>query len=537
MTSRRTIGSIGAIVLLVLGASLQSGLGQERVLRRIAASLSYIASGGVYLNAGTEGGFATGDTVTIFHGSTPSALATITAVSSSSSYALVLSQSEPLSVGDSVVVTKEIILDTPRDPPDREPVLASVGPDRQLMESNSVTGRLAFQYGGAGVIGRSLDFSQPAAVMRLDVARLFGTGVTLSLHGRAYHELSDQAGLYGQRVRTNVRMYQLSLTYDNARWWYGYSLGRFTSRYIGGLGVVDGGQLFLRLGGFRLGAVAGLQANYRTSSINTDQAKVGVFINYDWGSSVFTGSNVTVAYSQNLFRGKLDREFLYLQASIRLGPRLFLYQSTELDLHTVRNGVRENAFRFTNTFLTVSYTPLSWLALNGGYDATRAIYLFESMKSIADTLLDRSLREGYRASVSFRLPMRVTLTASGNVRLASGSTSSAHTLGTSLHLNDILRSGFDVGIRYAAIRGLYTDGDDIALDIARWISQSLSVMARLDRYEYTVVGEEGRLATLTASANVSYRVSRSLYCLVNLEQVWDTLQDARRVYLEIGLHF
>ncbi|MGB2957701.1 MAG: hypothetical protein WBG01_02750 [Bacteroidota bacterium] len=537
MTSKTTIIRIGVIVSLVLAVSVQFGVGQDRVSRRIAASISYISSGGVYINAGKGSGLARGDTVTIFHGSKPSALATVTAVSSSSSYALVLSQNVPPSVGDSVVVVKEIKVDKPRDPTDRELAPALVGPDRRLPESNVITGRLALQYGGAGVAGRSLDFSQPAAVMRLDVARLFGTGVTLSLHGRAYHELSDQAALYGQRPRTNVRMYQLSLTYDNPRWWYGYSLGRFISRYVGGLGVVDGGQLFVHLGGFRLGAVAGLQANYRNSSIDTDQAKVGAFLNYSWGGSVFTASNITVAYSQNLFKGKLDREFLYLQASLRLGPRLFLYQSTELDLHTVTNGVGEKGFRFTNTFLTVSYTPLPWLALNGGYDATRTIYLFESMKSIPDTLLDRSLRQGYRASVSVRLPMRVTLRATGNLRLASGSTPSAHTIGTSLRVNDILRSSFDVGIRYAAIRGLYTDGEDIAIDIATWISQSLTAMLRLDRYEYDVVGQEGRLVTLTASANVSYRVSRSLYCLVNVEQVWDTLQDARRVYLEVGIHF
>jgi hypothetical protein len=527
------------VLLTALGLLLTITVarGQRVDVRHISAAVTYISGTSVYAGAGSKAGLAQGDTLLLRRSSQQVAIAVVSAVSSSSCSAQVLSQSVPPAVGDSVFITKTVRIEEPAVPVQAELPATPIRQRNFDTGPNMVTGRFALQYGMAGVMGRRPDYSVPAAVMRLDVARLFGTGLTLSLHGRTSYDLENRSSFATPGSPMSWRVYELSVSYEDQRSWYGYSLGRVMSRYVGGLGVVDGGQAFARVGGFTLGALGGVQPNFTTSAFDPDLQKFAGFVNYSWGGNVFARSDITLAYGQEMLKGKLDRNFLYLQTSLRFGSNLFLYQSTELDLHAMDSGVRTNQIGFTNSFITVTYNPVSWLTVNGGYDATRTVYKFESMKSIADSLLDRSLKEGFRGSVGFRLPMNLVLTASGNLRLASGASPSAHTLGGTLRMSDIARSGINVGGGYAHIQGLYNTGDDVTMDLDAWISQRFSASVRVDNFRYTVTGQEDRLRTLTASASVSYTFSRLLYAMVNVDQVWDSIQDAQRVFCEIGVHF
>jgi len=359
----------------------------------------------------------------------------------------------------------------------------------------------------------------------------------LTVYGRTNYDMTQHFTVYRTGPRLKTRLYELSLVSDDAKMPYGWGVGRITSRFVGGLGSFDGGQFFMRKGNLSGGVLAGAQADYTTSSIDTDQLKFAAFVNYAWGGDVFRTSDVTLAYGQQRYKGKMDRAFMYLQGSLRFGSDLFFYSSTEMDFYEVNNGVRTKDLHLTNTFVTLSYTPVMWLNVNAGYDAARMLYLVESMKSIPDTLFDKTLKEGYRASVSFRLPLNMTVGAQTNFRLASGTTSSARTLGTTFRISDILESEVNFGVQYANIRGLYTEGNDLTLDLDRWVARSLSVSFRVDRYHYVIQGQALKLVTTTAGGSVNYRVSRSLYALVNFDQVWDTTRDTQRLYLEVGVHF
>jgi hypothetical protein len=529
-----TVTLMTALALLL---AMPVARGQRLDVRRIGAAVTYISGSSVYAGAGSKSGLAPGDTLLVRRSSQQIAIAVVSAVSSASCSAQIVSQTIPPAVGDSVLITKTIRFEDPALPLQAELPAAPVRQRDFATGPNMVTGRFALQYGMAGVMGRRPDYSVPAAVMRLDVARLFGTGLTLSFHGRTSYDLENRPAFSAPGSPMSWRVYELSLSYEDQRSWYGYSLGRVMSRYVGGLGVVDGGQAYARIGGFTLGALGGVQPNFTTSAFDPDLQEFAGFVNYSWGGNVFSRSDITLAYGQEMLKGKLDRNFLYLQTSLRFGSNLFLYQSTELDLHAMESGIRTNQVGFTNSFITLTYTPASWLTVNGGYDATRTVYLFESMKSIADSLLDRSLKEGFRGSLGFRLPMNLVLTTFGNLRLASGTSPSAHTLGSTLRMSDIARSGINLGGGYARIQGLYNTGDDVTLDLDTWISQRFSASVRLDNFRYAVTGQEDRLRTLTASASVSYTFSRMLYAMVNVDQVWDSIQDAQRVFFEIGIHF
>jgi hypothetical protein len=387
-----------------------------------------------------------------------------------------------------------------------------VGRNAPLSQDNRVSGRIGLQYAAAGVFGTTLDFSQPALITQLSINRLFGTTSTFTVYARSYRDMSAQYDRYGQGSRNKIRMFELSLRNDDPSSSYGYGVGRITSRYVGGLGVFDGGQFYLRQGNFSFGLLGGMQPDYTTSDI-------------------------TFAYGQQRYLGKIDRKFGYFQSSLRFGTDFFFYSSTEMDFAHRENGSEVNRPTVTNSFLTISWMPASWVSVNAGYDAVRALDLLESMKAFPDTLLDKSLKEGYRANLSFRLPFGVTLSGTGNFRLASATTPAARTLGSVVRVSDILDSDVSFGAGYQDIRGLYTTGNDWTLDADRWITQSFSVSLRLDRYRYTITGQDQRITTTTGTVSMNYSMLRSLYTAVNFDQVWDTVRNTQRLYFEVGMHF
>jgi hypothetical protein len=523
------------IVIAVMLAS--TAWAQRTNLKRIGAAVSYVSSTTFYFDAGRVRGIAVGDTVTVFRKSEKRGTGVVTAISSSSSSASVLSVAGLLSAGDSVFVTKEVAVEEPLPAGVKSTGSSVASRFPSKPEPNQLSGRFALQYGAAGEFGKALDYNQPAAVVRLEVARLFGTGTTFTFYGRNHYDLSEQFARYGEGSRAKLRTYELSFVNDNPRNWFGWSVGRITSRFVGGLGAFDGGQAFIRKGNLSVGVLGGAQSDYSSTRIDPDQLKFSAFVNYAWGGDVFKTSDVTLAYGQQRYLGKIDRSFLYLQASLRFGTDLFYYSSTELDFYKTDNGVRRKEINLTNSFVTVTYTPNPWLSINAGYDAARTIYLFESMKAISDTLFDKTLKEGMRASLSFRLPLNITVTGQSNFRLASGTTSSARTLGSTLRVGDILGSEVNLGLQYSNIQGLYTEGDDYTVDIDRWIAQSLSISLRADRYNYSIRGQETKYVTTTAGGAINYRVTRALYAVVNFDQVWDTTRDTQRLYFELGLHF
>ncbi len=513
-------------------------LGQDIEVKRITAAVSYITVGSVYLNAGKDRGLAVGDTLNVTRGSNTQGRVVVTAISSSSTVAQILMQAGPFAIGDSAAVVKRVPV-TPPAPQTSGSMNGSRTAARPLPGDgiNIVTGRVALQYAGAAPVDGPTTFSQPSALLQLGVGNLLGTGMTFSMYGRSYYDLSDHFELYGQGSRLKLRMYEFSLSSENAQSWYGFGVGRLTSRFVGGLGQIDGGQFYLRKGNISAGVLLGLQPDYTTSGVNTDYQKMAGFVNLKWGGSGFGGNDITLAYGQQLFHGKLDRDFVYAQSSIRIGSRFFLYQSAEFDLHKLTDTVRTGTFRISNTFVTLSYLPLEWLSTSAGYDASRNIYLFESMRFIPPALLDRTLQQGLRGSVTARLPLNIALTGSANVRVRKGEDHDARTLGTGIRMSDVAGTDFNAGFQYLDIRGLYTEGKDIIVDLDRWISPSFSVSLRLDRYAYTLLYSDASEVSTTASANVNLRVSQAVYGLVSFDHVWDLGVRTMRIYTEIGLRF
>jgi hypothetical protein len=285
--------------------------------------------------------------------------------------------------------------------------------------------------------------------------------------------------------------------------------------------------------------VAGAQANYATSGIDGDHQRFAAFLNLGWGHDPWSRSEVTLAYGQQLFKGRLDRNFTFVQTSLRLTPELFLFGSSEFDFHkTSSDGAISRRFNMTNTYLSLSYAPsFRWVTVSAGYDATRPVPLLESERTLLDSLLDRSLRQGLRGSVAFSMPARVVIGAAGTHRLPTRTSPRAYSATAWIRVNDIFGSGLSLGTHYSAITSIYSRGRDLSIDFDQWLTEVITLGLRLDRYDFRLTDRNGSHRTYSASLNGSWRLSRTWYLAVNADRVWEEQIITQRLYLELGIHF
>jgi len=512
---------------------------------KIRASVSYISSSVVYLNAGREAGFAVGDTVEIQQSQKTIATVLITAISRKSSAAQILSNEGVIAVGDqalskkyslvqqssptvSTTVQKESVQTAARTIPQSMPAIQS---------ENIITGRASLQYSGMLAEDSRFNLSQPAPLLRLNVRNLYGTGMEFSMYTRTYYDLSNSYQRFGGSSRFKTRLYEFQLQRDLPDAQFGYGIGRMTSRYVGGMGVFDGVHFYAREGGFTAGILFGANVMEQSIDVNAENTKEALFLSYRAGKDFSQHYDGTVAYIRQQVKGNLDREFMYLQHYAAISTNLSIYESSEMDLNDINNGVKRSALKLSNTFLSVNYYPVPWLSTNIGYDGTRSIYLFETMKTISDTLFDRNFMQGLRANATVRLPYFISVSAGMVYRTKKGDTRDAKTFDGAVRMSDILSSEISAGVRYARIVGVYSEGNNVTFDIDRTFFYSFTTSLRYDYYSYKILTLQQDYVTQTATASLNYRISRMFYSSLSADAVFDTNMNSVRVFAEIGMRF
>ncbi|MFZ4619400.1 MAG: hypothetical protein ACOYNS_02500 [Bacteroidota bacterium] len=534
------------VFLILIAANTLFLLAQEK--KELRYSVSYVAASVVYINSGREGNIAVGDTVKIFRERSQIGTVLITAVSKRSSSAQILNQVVSITMGDAAVLEKEVPVEPPpqsvvkRSEQDSAGTSVPVKADGKssavnAVDENIVTGRASIQYIGTLAEDSRLNLSQPSGVLRLNIQNLYNTGLVFSMYGRTSYDLSDIYSRYGTTSRIRNRLYDFSLQTGDPEAAFGAGVGRMSSEYVGGMGTFDGGQFVYRYNNFAAGFLAGARVQDRWIGVDGEETKGAFFISAKVGPDILHQYSGTFAYGRQMVQGNLDREFLYFQNFLMMGSEFSVYQSSEVELNDINNGVKEKTFKLSNTFLSVNYYPVDWLSTNVGYDGSRSIYLFETMKSFSDTLLDKNIMNGYRAGATFRLPYFMSISGNVSYRTKKGDARDSYTLSGSYRISDIMGSEIGADVRYADIVGVYSNGKNFTVDLDKTFFYKLSLALRYDYYNYTILSLKQTYTTHTATINSSYRFSRSLYSSLAVDGILDNTMNSLRVYAEIGIRF
>jgi hypothetical protein len=532
----KKIWFVSGLFLCAISASAQTK-------KELNCAISYIASSAVYINAGETQHIAIGDTLRIVHAGTQIGTVVVTAISEHSSAANIVSQTVPFTVGDEALITKNLPAENNTtdnnevQPSSQTPLAAKTLSPGAHSDENIVSGRAAFQYNGIAAEDSRFNLSQPAAFLRLTVQNLFGTGMLLTLYDRSYYDNSDHYALYGNPSGLKHNVYTFALQRDATDAGFGYGIGRMTSRYVGGMGTFDGFQFFYRYNHFTGGVLGGAAVPLPSSSFNSNTTKGSLFLNYHDGEDFSHYYDGTIAYARQTVSSQLDREFLYVQNSLSLGTDLSIVENSEIELNDIVNGVRKPAFKFSNTFLSINYDPNDWLSINTGYDAMRNVYLFETMKSLSDTLFDKTFMQGYRANATVRLTPLMTLSSFATYRTKKSDGYDSHTLGGTFRISDLFDWDTDAGIRYAAITGAYSKGVDFTADVNQTLFYVFDASLRYDYYKNSIALLQQTYTTQTVSADINYNISRALYTSFGIDDVFDATMNSYRFYAEMGIRF
>ena len=175
---------------------------------------------------------------------------------------------------------------------------------------NIVSGRVALQFNEMVANDSHYNLSQPAALFRLNIQNLFGSGMQLSMDDRSYYDPTNSYTQYGNTAGTEHRLYELSLRQERPDAPVGFGVGRMTSRFVGGMGTFDGFEFFYRQNEFTVGVLGGAQVNDPVSVLSNTGTKGSLFINYRTGPDIFHYYDGTLAYGRQMVNNKLDREFV-----------------------------------------------------------------------------------------------------------------------------------------------------------------------------------------------------------------------------------
>ncbi len=502
--------------------------------------ISYVSGTTIYINAGRLQGILVGDTAIIIHANTETGVAVIFAVADSSSALRIVTQTGTIAIGDTAITATEITESKSsllEEDATQAPIIPRItSPAAKSERENILSGRAAVQYNFISAEESKFSLSQPAGMLALNIANLFGTGTVFSFDDRSFYDKTDDYSLYGNATGFQHNLYQVSLIHDLPDASVGYGVGRLTSRFVGGIGTFDGAQFYYRMNNFTGGVLGGAAADV-PSSLNFGGTRTALFLNYHSGSDFFRQYDGTIAYGLQMVSGNLDRNFLYLQNSLSLGTKLYLYETTEIDMSQLSNGARATSFNFSDTYFSANYYPEDWLSSNIGYDASRDVYLFQSMKNVPDSLIDRNILQGYRASLTAHLPDRITISANATLNARSDYARDEHTLGGSARASDILGTNINAAVNYLDIVGVFSNGHDFSGEIDRTLFDRLSITLRYDSYVISLSTLQQTYTTQTYSGLLNFDFSSRLYSTVGVDDIIDATMNSINVFAEIGLRF
>lgn len=393
--------ALAAALVLAVPAAAQEAL-------RVEAPVTFIAGQNAYLDAGTDDGLATGDTLQAFQEERP--LGRLRVVSATADRAVVAFAGAPfpLTLGDRLVLVRAArapepeapVAEVPSAQPARPSILeqpsASAG-GLSAASSPALSGRLQIGVDGLSSSTRATTdgptfartFAQPFAALRASVENLPG-GLRLDANLRTAYRYADPTP-YDRPA--DVRVYQLSVekAFGGASLPVEVRAGRFNNRYDRFSGYWDGLMLHVGSRDRGAGVAAGFQPDYADEAPSADLPKYTAFAHYAFslptgGAEEGARVDVTALGGQVLPRTDGMRARTFAGAQQTAYARGFSLTSELL----VDQDPETGGWALSRLSGRVSATVVSGLRLSAFALSRRPYVLLEDLQ----LLLDRSTRVG-----------------------------------------------------------------------------------------------------------------------------------------------
>jgi hypothetical protein len=476
----------------------QTGATAPAAPRRTTFSVTYVAKGAIYIDAGSGDGIAAGMLVQISRLEPGAAsvdrkavaMAVVTAVAGTSAACEIRSQTLEPAKGDEARLSDademsrirtdvnqgrrhylQVLEFTDGDPLDEE--LRAYVPRPPLEEVNRLRGRIAFER--TAIIDHdspAASSSENGAVIRIDWSRIGGSYWTLTGYWRGSITSTPTAAQTTLLDLMN-RTYQIGLFYANPNSPWKFGIGRLILPWASSLGAIDGGYAARKLTRkVTVGGFAGTNPDPTQWNYAPNRQTVGSFVNYETGShdAMHWSSSAGVAFSRINWRP--ERQYLFVENNFSIGRTFSIFQTAQADYldPKLMNGV--SGARLSQSFITLRYAPRKRVSFDLSDNYFRGVPTFDT-RLIGTGLLDQYLFTGISGGIRVEATGNLVLSATlGNSR-RNGDTSHAvnQAYGVGWKRLPILDLRFDA--RYSSYSSSFGSGSYESAGFTRELSDNL----------------------------------------------------------------
>lgn len=404
-----------------------------------------------------------------------------------------------------------------------------------IQKPNQLTGRIALQnFVSHDRLNPDYSFQQPGGLINIDVNRIQGSYYSLSTNVRFRKTYSTKP------TRSNnypVRVYELSLEYNNPTAPIRYAAGRIFAPVINGLGNFDGAFLGYKFSGqWEVGTFGGTQPDNLNSKPDMTHSKAGIYANYKKTFSPTTRWNSTLAFSGQYYNGKIDREYFYVQNDASLGPKVYFYQNAEIGINRSHLSNRKNKIEISNLYVMGHYTPISSVSLSASYDARINVFLIQSYRAIPDSLFDDALLQGFRGDISWRATPQLTVSVGSSLRTRAGDTHNTYLNSAGFYYYNLLKSQLNLNYRFFYTSTPYTKANSSSYGISRQFA-NLYVATTFRTYTYRYTYQHAQYSRSSITIDGSFAISQKLFTSLEYEYSMGKYENADRFFAELSYRF
>lgn len=521
----------------------------------------YVTLDAVYFNGGTVLGVRPGDKVWVMRNDQKIVLLEVKHVSQHSASCMIDRESAPggnfpdIKVNDAILWTipmQEYLKRTrpPQETPANRPLAPAQKrnreasptpkryPEKRRTLNNEINGQLSLQsFGQKDRSSQPFNFVESAAYLRLNVEHLGGLPLRLTARMRSSQNFR-QLGAGGLQQQAAVhRVYEVALVFDSPESRVDFALGRMLRHDMRGLGYLDGVALGYRLNDrWKAGVFAGVQPDLYRYEFRTAEKKYGGF--FQMKTPAGRNSELTLAATGigQYMGGEVSREYLAAQADLNWARQLYLTQYCEIDLNrTWRNTTNTGALALSNAYFNATYYPQPRLSLGISYDARRLIRTWET-RTLADSLFDQSLRQGWRAHVALQ-PTALTRIALDGGWQGQQNSPAVYSAGLSASVSDLWRSGVSVSARLSYFGNSLARGYYPGLDLSRRFWGMLYLTLGAGTYIYRMENPASTQRNPWERLRLDANLNRQFFLSATIENFHGDTMNFARGFVDVGWRF
>jgi hypothetical protein len=340
-------------------------------------------------------------------------------------------------------------------------------PKPPLREVNRFSGRVGFDEDvvlDRSVTGRN--FYQHGVAFRFDFTRIGDSYWTLDGYWRL--RINSRNRPVEQQTITEVlqRVYHFGIRYNNPQSRYVLGFGRVMVPWANSLSTLDGGYIGARLGRtVTAGAFAGTTPDPTAWNYDPHRQLGGVFVNVDRGSFENSRYSVTGGVAISRLDWKPERQFLFAETSLYVGPKVSFHHNIEVDYRSKDRFASSSPISLTRSFASVRVRPLARVSLDLNHNYFRVLPTPDE-RLLATGRLDNLLFQGFHGGGQVQLPYGLSADASAgrSSRSDDGSASWNFTTGLSGRIPNV---GVRAQARYSRFTGVIGAGQYRSISVRR----------------------------------------------------------------------